>query len=88
MKGGIPMVVLRRLSFYLGLMMGLTTIAAVGAVALTYVFTGRFPSVELGGEQPEVTLLTPDEVVSVVREQIDKAQAAEEIEIGGGESDE
>jgi hypothetical protein len=80
--------ILRRLSFYLGLMMGLTTIAAVGAVALTYLFTGRFPSVELGGEQPEVALLTPDEVVSVVREQVDKAKAAQELEGGGGESDE
>ena len=80
--------VLRRLSFYLGLIMGLTTIAAVGAVGLTYLFTGRFPSVEFGGEQPEVTLLTPDEVVSVVREQVDKAKAAQEIEIEGGESDE
>ncbi len=80
--------ILRRLSFYLGLMMGLTTIAAVGAVALTYLFTGRFPSVEFGGEQPEVALLTPDEVVTVVREQVDKAKAAQEIEIEGGESDE
>ena len=80
--------ILRRLSFYLGLMMGLTTIAAVGAVALTYLFTGKFPSVELGGEQPEVTLMTPDEVVAVVREQVDKAKAAQEIEIEGGESDE
>jgi uncharacterized iron-regulated membrane protein len=82
------MAILRRLSFYLGLMMGLTTIAAAGAVALTYVFTGRFPSVELGGEQPEVTLLTPDEVVSVVREQVEKAKAAQEAESEGEESDE
>jgi hypothetical protein len=69
-------------------MMGLTTMATVGAVALTYLFTGRFPSVEFAGEQPEVSLLTPDEVVSVVREQVDKAKAAQEIEIEGGESDE
>jgi hypothetical protein len=80
--------ILRRLSFYLGLMMGLTTIAAVGAVALTYLFTGRFPSLEFGGEQPEVSLLTPDEVVAVVREQVDKAKAAQETEMEGGESDE
>ena len=80
--------VLKRFAFYMGLVLGLVTVAAAGTVALTYLFTGRFPSVELGGEAPEVTLLTPDEVVTMVREQVDKAKAAYETEEAGGEDDE
>ncbi|MBU1746264.1 MAG: hypothetical protein KKA73_01115 [Chloroflexi bacterium] len=79
---------LKRLAFYLGLMLGLTTLAAVGTVLLTYLFTGKFPSVEMAGEKPEVTLLTPDQVVATVREQVQKAKAAREAETIGGESDE
>jgi hypothetical protein len=78
---------LRRLAFYLGLALGLTTIAAVGTVAFTYLLTGRLVSFEMGEEKPEVTLMTPDEVTALIREQVSKAQAkAEEEE--GGESDE
>lgn len=80
---------LRRVAFYLGLILGLTTIAAAGTVALTYLLTGKLVSIETGGEKPEVTLMTPDEVVVMVREQASKAQAAAQpIEIVGGESDE
>lgn len=78
----------KRLAFYLGFVLGLVAIAAVGIVGLTYLFTGKFPSVEVEGEQPEVKLMTPDEVVALVREQVDKAKAAEATEIAGGESDE
>jgi hypothetical protein len=42
--------ILRRLAFYLGLVLGLTTIAAAGTVALTYLLTGKFVSVEMGGK--------------------------------------
>jgi hypothetical protein len=86
---------LKRLAFYMGLMLGLVTIAAAGTVVFTYLFTGKFPSVELAGEKPEVTLLTPDEVVEVVRSQVAKAKAAAQpaeasipvIEVEGGEDD-
>ena len=56
------MVFLKRLAFYIGLLLGLTTIAAAGTVAMTYLLTGKFVSLEMGGEKPEVTLMTPDEV--------------------------
>ena len=36
---------LRQLAFYLGLALGLITVTVAGTVALTYLFTGRFPSV-------------------------------------------
>jgi len=75
---------LKRLAFYVGLMLGLTTLAAAGTVALTYLFTGKLVSVEMGGEKPEVTLMTPDEVVILVREQVNKVKAAE---AKGGDQD-
>ena len=72
---------LKRLAFYLGLMLGLLTIAAAGTVAFTYLFTGKFASIEMAEGKPEMTLMTPDEVVTMVREQVDKAKA--EVEEGG-----
>jgi hypothetical protein len=81
---------LRRLAFYLGLMLGLTTVAAAGTVALTYLLTGKFVSVEMAGEKPEVTLMTPDEVAALIREKAGKAEVEIEIplaEVEGGESD-
>jgi hypothetical protein len=79
---------LKRLAFYLGLLLGLVTIAAAGTVAMIYLFTGKFPSVELSEGKPEVALLTPDEVVAVVRSQVDKARAAAQpAGTAGGEND-
>jgi hypothetical protein len=77
---------LRRLAFYLGLGVGLTTIAALGTIALTYLLTGRLVSIEMGEEKPEVTLMTPDEVVTLIQEQVSKAQG-QPVEEEGGESD-
>ena len=78
----------RRLAFYWGFALGLVTLAAVGIVALTYLFTGKFPSVDVAEGETKVALLTPDEVVVMVREQVAKAAAAQQAEAGGGESDE
>ncbi len=79
--------VLKRLAFYLGMVLGLATVAAVGTVFLTYLFTGKFPAVEVAEGKPEVTLLTADEVVALVREQVDKARAARAAEEGGEDDD-
>jgi hypothetical protein len=69
-------------------MLGLVTIAAAGTVALTYLFTGKLVSVEAAEGKPEVTLMTPDEVAVLIREQVQKAKAAaESIEVEGGEDD-
>ena len=76
----------RRLTFFLGLVLGLVTAAAAGTVVLTYLFTGMLPSLEFAGEKPELALMTPDEVVTVVREQVSKAKAESGITIAGGES--
>ena len=79
---------LRRLAFFVGLILGLATTAVAGAVALTYLFTGKFPTVEMAEGRAEMQLMTPDEVVVMVREQVAKVKAAEGDEIQGGESDE
>jgi hypothetical protein len=52
--------------------------------------TGKFVSVELEGEKPEVTLMTPDEVAALIREKAGKAEVEIEIplaETEGGEGD-
>jgi hypothetical protein len=77
----------KRLAFYWGFALGLVTLAAVGIVALTYLFTGKIPSVDVAEGETKVTLLTPDEVIVVVREQVEKAKAAQQAEEAGGESD-
>ena len=74
---------LKRVAFYWGVVLGLATVAAAGIVALTYLFTGRFPSVDMAEGKPEVQLMTAEEVVAMVREQVAKAKAAQEMEAGG-----
>jgi hypothetical protein len=76
---------LKRLAFYLGLILGLATVATVGTVALTYLFTGKFASIEMAEGKPEITLMTPDEVVVMVREQVQKAKAAQATHETGGD---
>ncbi len=77
----------RRLAFYMGMVLGILTIATAGSVALTYLLTGKLPMVGVGSDSNEVTLMTPDEVASMIREKAGKAQEAEVIEIVGGSED-
>ena len=78
----------KRIAFYLGMVLGLVTVAAAGTVALTYLFTGKFPSFEKGTEKTEVRLVTADEVVELIRSQVEKAEAEDEPQEGaGGEDD-
>ncbi len=81
---------LKRLAFYGGVVLGVATLAAGGIVALTYLFTGKFPSLKFTEGTPEVLLMTPDEVVAMVREQVEKAKEvqATEPEPAGGDYDE
>ncbi len=78
---------LKRVAFYLGLVFGLATVAVAGTVVVTYLFTGKFPSVKLAEGKTEVALMTADEVVALIREQMDKAKAAQAAEQAGGEDD-
>jgi hypothetical protein len=81
--------ILKRFAFYLGLLLGLVSIAAAGTVALTYLLTGKVVSIEMGEEKkPEVTLMTPDEVAAMIRKQSKAAAAGPSAEVTGGEGDE
>ena len=81
--------ILSRLAYLLGLVLGLVTLVVVGTEFLTYLFTGKFPSVKkVDEERTELVLMTPDEVVAFVREMALKEDAAEEVaEVTGGEND-
>jgi hypothetical protein len=70
---------LKWLAFCLGMVLGLAIIAVAGTVVFTYLFTGRLASVEVSEGKPAVTLMTPDEVVAMVREQVKKAKTAQEM---------
>jgi hypothetical protein len=76
---------LRRMAFLLGLLLGLATLVVVGTEFLTYLFTGKFPSVKKVDEgRAELVLMTPDEVVAFVRELTLKENAAEVVSKGAG----
>ena len=79
---------LRRMAFLLGLVLGLVTLVVVGTEFLTYLFTGKFPSVKKVDEgKAELVLMTPDEVVTFVREQALKKDVVVEVtEVAGGEN--
>ncbi len=83
------MFLLRRMAFLLGFVLGLVTLVILGTEFLSYLFTGKFPSVKMAGEgKPELVLMTPDEVVAFVREQALKENAAVDVsEVAGGEND-
>ena len=81
--------ILRRMAFLLGFVLGVVTLVVLGTEFLTYLFTGKFPSVKKVGEgKAELVLMTPDEVVAFVREQALKKNSALEVsEVAGGEND-
>lgn len=61
----------KRLSFLLGLLLGLASVALAGAAILTYVFTGKLAAIETeetdGGRRPVFKLVSPDELIELVR---------------------
>jgi hypothetical protein len=80
--------ILSRLAYLLGLVLGLVTLVVVGTEFLTYLFTGKFPSVKkVDEERAELVLMTPDEVVAFVREMALKENAVLEVnKVAGGEN--
>jgi hypothetical protein len=74
----------RQLAFYIGVAVGMVTVAVAGTVLLTYLFTGKFPSVEMRDDKPHVELMTPDEVVKFVREQVNRARESQAAQVAAG----
>jgi len=62
---------IRRLTFLIGLCVGLGGTALAGAAVLIYLLTGKLPVVEMGetgqGPRPTFKLLSADEAVAVVK---------------------
>jgi hypothetical protein len=70
---------LRKLMFYAGLLLGMASAAAVGAAALTYLFTGKIPTIKMeGGGKGSLTLMTPDEVAAFIEQKVEEARTADE----------
>ena len=64
---------LRRLAFGVGFVLGLGVFVLVVGNVLLYLLTGRLPAVEVKGDgRPVFALVTPQEVVRLVREQVEK----------------
>ena len=77
---------IKQSAFYLGLIAGLATIVAAGTVLLTYLFTGRLPVIKMAeDEKPKMQLFTPDEIVTLMRQQTSGAEAAAQPSAGTGE---
>jgi hypothetical protein len=66
---------LKRLAFYVGLAVGLLAAAAAGAVALTYLFTGKVVSMRSDQDGTRIVLDTPDTLAALLRQQADKARS-------------
>jgi hypothetical protein len=67
---------LKHLAYYLGLALGLCAVAAAGAVFLTYLFTNKFPVINIGKEGTQMTLMVPDEITALIRGQMSKGRSA------------
>jgi hypothetical protein len=58
----------------MGLALGLLTVAAAGAVALTYLFTGKLISVRSDEHGTRIALDTPDALAAMMRQRMGKAK--------------
>jgi hypothetical protein len=64
---------MRGFAFLAGFALGLVGVVLVAGNVLLYLLTGRLPSVEMGEEgRPIFGLITPQEVVAIVKDQIEK----------------
>jgi hypothetical protein len=67
------MAALKRLAFGFGFVLGLAGFVVIAGNILLYLLTGRLPSVEITEEGgPVFGLVSPEEVVSLVKEQVEK----------------
>jgi len=66
---------MRRFAFLAGFVLGLVGLVLVIGNVLLYLLTGRLPSVEMGEEgRPIFGLITPQEVVAIVKDQVEKGR--------------
>lgn len=69
---------IRRLAFFIGLLLGLASIIQAGTAILTYFLTGKLPAIEVRetaqGRSPVFKLVSTDNVLEIVKEQIAKGR--------------
>jgi hypothetical protein len=64
---------IRRFAFITGFILGMAGFVVVAGSVLLYLFTGKLPSMEIKeGGRPSFGLITPQDVVSIVKEQVEK----------------
>ncbi|TKJ28734.1 MAG: hypothetical protein CEE40_10770 [Chloroflexi bacterium B3_Chlor] len=67
---------IKRLAFVTGLILGLAGFVLIAGNILLYLLTGKLPSVEVRDDgRPVVGLVSPQEVVTIIKEQVDKERA-------------
>ncbi len=82
------MKVFKRLAFYTGLATGIAAVAGVGAVGLTYLFTDKFPVVNISDKGTKATLLAPGEMGTMIKEQMRRAREARARQAEGEDDEE
>ena len=69
---------IKRVSFFVGLLLGLVSISQAGTAILTYFLTGKFPSIEIEeteqGPRPIFKLVSADKVLDIIKEQAAKGR--------------
>jgi hypothetical protein len=66
---------LKRVAFAAGFVLGVGTFVLVAGNVLLYLLTGKLPSVEVREDgRPAIGLVSPQEVVSLVREQVERGR--------------
>ncbi len=67
---------IKRLAFVTGLILGLAGFVLIAGNIVLYLLTGKLPSVEVKDDgRPVVGLVSPQELVTIIKEQVEKERA-------------
>lgn len=67
---------LKKIAFAAGFVIGLAAFVLVASNVLLYLLTGKLLSVEVKADgRPVATLMSPEQVVDIIREQVEKGKA-------------
>ncbi len=70
------MAAIKRFAFITGFILGLSGFILIVGNVLLYLFTGKLPSVETGENgRPAFGLMAPQDVVTTIKEQMEKERA-------------
>ena len=67
---------IKRLAFVTGFILGLAGFVLIAGNIVLYLLTGKLPSVEVKDDgRPVVGLVSPQELVTIIKEQVEKERA-------------